>query len=151
MHVSQSSQIFIYFFNSFSVCPIWHRPPKVHCWDQTFPHRECSRPSFATPSSRPTSSSLHTLSEKFCQFHQVSRSSPVCSDSVLCHSVHIHSPNAHTLAQPCMRAYSHPSLATSVRSVRRYTVCTKHGRSKLPVSVSLRISTAAIYYYIYTI
>ena len=33
--------------------------------------------------------------------------------SVLCHSVHIHLSNAHTLAQHCMRAYSSPhSVAT---------------------------------------
>ena len=43
---------------------------------------------------------FYTHFEKFCQFHQVSRSSPV-----LC--VHIHSSNAHTLAQS-MRAYSSP-------------------------------------------
>ena len=48
----------------------------------------------------------YTHCEKFCQFHQVSRSSPICSVSVLCHSVHIHSSNAHTSAQHCMRAHS---------------------------------------------
>ena len=53
--------------------------------------RECSRPSFATPSSRPTLKQFPTHTEKFCQFHQVtSRSSPICS---------VHSSNAHTLAQ----------------------------------------------------
>ena len=46
----------------------------------------------------------YTHCEKFCQFHRVSRSSPVSSVSVLCHSVHIHSSNAHTLAQNCMQA-----------------------------------------------
>ena len=49
------------FYNSFSICPILYRPSKVDCWDQTFPNRKCSRPSFATPCSRPTSSSLPTL------------------------------------------------------------------------------------------
>ena len=44
----------------------------------------------------------YTHCEKFCQFHEVSRSSPICSVSVLCHSVHIHSSNVHTLAQHCM-------------------------------------------------
>ena len=34
----------------FPTCPILHRPLEVHHWDQTFPHRECSRPSSATPS-----------------------------------------------------------------------------------------------------
>ena len=59
-------------------------------------------------SSRPTQFPC-TQCKKFCQFHQVSRSSPICSVSVLCHSVHIHSSNAHTLAaQHCMQAYSAP-------------------------------------------
>ena len=92
---------------------------------------------------RPASSSLHTLSEKFCQFHQVSRSSPVCSVSVLCHSVHIHSSNAHTLAQHCMQAYSTPRWQLQWEAYED-TVCTKHGRSKLPFSVSLRISTVSL-------
>ena len=147
MHVSQGSQIYILklFF-----CLSHFASTTEACWDQTFPHRECSRPSFATPSSGPKSSSLHTLSEKFCQFHEVSRSSPVCSVSVLCHSVHIHSPlikRAH-FSPTLYTGLFHPSLATSVRSVRRYT---KHGLSKLPFSVYLRISTVAIYYYIYVI
>ena len=107
----------LFFPPFFSICPILHRPPKVHCWDQTFPHRECSCPSFAMPSSRPTSSSLHTLC-RVLQVSQVSRSSPVCSVFVLCHSVHIHfSPTLYA-------GLFQPSLATSVRGVRRYTVCT---------------------------
>ena len=92
----------------------------------------------------------YTHCEKFCRFHQVSRSSPICSVSVLCHSVHIHSSNAHTLDHLYEDLFHH-SLATSVRSVRRCTVCTKHGRSKLPFSVSLCISTATVCYYIYII
>ena len=51
---------------------------------------------------------LYIHCEKFCQFHQVSRSSPICSVCVLCHSVHTHSSNAHTLAQHCMQVYSSP-------------------------------------------
>ena len=95
----------------------------------------------------------YTHCEKFCQFHQVSRSSAVCSVYVLCHSVHIHSSDAHTSAQHCMRAYSSLrwQLQWEVRYWRGYTVCTKHGRAKLPFSGSLRISTATIYYYIYII
>ena len=73
MHVSQCrSQILIFKNFFFYVCPILHRPTQVHCWDRTFPHRECSRPSFATPSGRPTSSSLskHTVksSASFTRF-----------------------------------------------------------------------------------
>ena len=145
LHVSQGNQMYILklFFCLSHVASTTEGSLR----DQTFPHSECSRPSFTTPSSRPTSS------EKFCQFHQVSRSSPICSVSVLCHSVHIHSSNAHALAQHCMQAYStHRWQLESVRStVRRHTVCTKHDRSKLPFSVSLRTSTVTIYYYIYII
>ena len=53
----------------------------------------------------------YTHCEKFCRFHQVSRSSPICSVSVLCHSVHIHSSNAHTLAQHCIMCGPIPALA----------------------------------------
>ena len=92
----------------------------------------------------------YTHCEKFFQFHQVSRSSPICSDSVLYHSQCTHPLIKRAHFSPTLYAgLFHPSLATSVRSVRRYTVCTKHGRSKLPFSVSLRISTVTIYYYIY--
>ena len=60
-------------------------------------------------SSRPTQFPCTHRCKKFCQFHLVSRSSPICSVSVLCHSVHSHSSNAHTLAaQYCMQAYSVP-------------------------------------------
>ena len=50
----------------------------------------------------------YTQCGKFYQFHQDSRSSPTCNVTVLCHSVHIHSSNAHTLAKHCMRANSTP-------------------------------------------
>ena len=136
-------KLFSFFPPFFSICPILHRPPKVHCWDQTFPHRECSCPSFVTPSSRPTSSSLHTLC-KVLPVSQVSRSWPICSVFVLCHSVHIHfSPTLYA-------GLFQPSLATfSVRSVRRYTVCTKHGRSKLPFSVSAHFYSYYLLLYLF--
>ena len=121
MHVSQGSQILYFktllFFPFLFYLSHFASTTEVHCWDQTFPHRECSCPSFAMPSSRPTSSSLHTLC-RVLQVSQVSRSSPVCSVFVLCHSVHIHfSPTLYA-------GLFQPSLATSVRGVRRYTVCT---------------------------
>ena len=135
--------------DSFSICPILHRPPKVHCRDFfKNPRSNCSRPSFATPSSRPTRSFLHTV-WKVCQFHLVSRSSPICSVSVLCHSVHIHSSNAHTLAQHCMRAYSSPRWQLQWEAFK-YTVCIKYGRSKLPVfSFSAHFYSYCLLFYLY--
>ena len=89
----------------------------------------------------------HTVPEKFCQFHLVSRSSPISSVSVLCHSVTLTlSPtSAHTVPfSPTLYAgfIFHPSLATSVRSVpwRRYTV---------PRLLSLRISGHSYYLLLY--
>ena len=60
----------------------------------------------------------YTHCEKFCRFHQVSRSSPICSVSVLCHSVHIHSSNAHTLAQHCIMCGPIPALADNFNEKR---------------------------------
>ena len=91
----------------------------------------------------------HTVPEKFCQFHLVSRSSPISSVSVLCHSVTLTlSPtSAHTVPfSPTLYAgfIFHPSLATSVRSVpwRRYTV---------PRLLSLRISGHSYYLLLYSV
>ena len=94
-HARFPKQLNIFYFkktHSISICPILRRPPKaVLCWDQTFPHRECSRPSFATPSSRPTSSSLHTLWKVLPVSPGFSLVASLYNVSVLCHSVHIRS------------------------------------------------------------
>ena len=85
-------------------------------------------------------------------FFSIKDSSPICSVSVLCqcHSVHIHSSNAHTLAQHCMRAYSTPRWQLSEKR-QRYTVRLHKAwsRSKLPFSVSLRISGHSYYLILY--
>ena len=106
LHVSQGNQMFILKL-FFSVClsHVASTTERVHCWDQTFPHRNVH--AHLSPRLVAGLQAVpYTHCEKFCQFHHVSRSSPVCSTSVLCHSVHIHSSNAHTLAQHCMQAYS---------------------------------------------
>ena len=105
-HAPFPRQSNMYFkMDSFSIFPILRRPPKVHCWDKLFHTGNVQ--AHLSPRLVPGLQAVpYTHCEKFCQFHLVSRSSPVCSVSVLCHSVHIHSSNAHTLAQHCMRAHS---------------------------------------------
>ena len=90
----------------------------------------------------------YTHCEKFCQFHQVSRSSPICSVSVLCHSVHIHSSNAHTLAQRCMRAYSSPRWQLQWEAYED----TQPAQSMAgQVTVFSFFAPVTIHYYIYSI
>ena len=134
MHVSQGSQIY-YFKTLFLSVPfcIDHRrftAAGIKLFHTGNVHAHLSPRLVAGLQAVP-----YTHREKFCQFHQVSSSPPICSVSVLCHSVHIHSSNAHTLVQHCTDAgLFHPSLATSVTGgALRYTICTKAWPVKVTV------------------
>ena len=163
MHVSQGgSQLYILtLFLSVPFC-IYHRrfTAGIKGYSTLTGNVHARHLSPRLVSSRPTQFPC-THCKKFCQFHLVSRqSSPVCSVSVLCHSVHIHSSNAHTLAaQHCMQAYSAPRWQLQwLEEYRRRRYSRESDtrlsglhkawrRPKLPFSVSLRISTVTVYYH----
>ena len=92
---------------------------------------------------------LYTHCEKFCQFHQVSRSSPICIVYVLC----THPLIKRARFSPTLYAgLFHPSLSTSVRSVRTYRVRLHKGMAgQIYRFQCLCISTVTIYYYFYII